>query len=118
MMIEQQVLAFLRRHVSEQVVLMRRENPPEQYYLIEKTGSEVSNHIYSSTIVIQSCAETIEKAATMSDKVIRLMLSEFDTLPFIYGVSLNAEYNFTDTIEKKPRYQAVFDVSHADERSN
>ena len=30
----------------------------------------------------------------------------------IRGVSLNSDYNFTDTTTKEYRYQAVFDIGH------
>lgn len=117
-MIEATVIEFLSGAVSDQVVMMRREKAPARYYVIEKTGSSVENHVYTSTITIQSYAPTLQEAATMSDQVIRLMLDGLVTLPDIFGVELNAEYNYTDTATKTPRYQAVFDIFHADERSN
>lgn len=117
-MIEQTIIDFLSRNLSDEVMLMRRETVPDRYYVIEKTGSSVENHIYASTIAVQSYGKTLQEAATMSDQVIRLMLDSLVELPEIFGVDLNAEYNYTDTATKTPRYQAVFDVSHTDERSN
>lgn len=117
-MIEKNIIDFLSARVSDEVMLMRTQVAPERFYLIEKTGSSVENHVYASTIAIQSYAPTLQEAATMSDLLIRLMLNSLPELPNIYGVSLNAEYNYTDTATKTTRYQAVFDVYHADERSN
>lgn len=116
-MIEQTIIDYLSRSLADAVMLMRRETVPDRYYVIEKTGSSVENHVYTSTVAVQSYGKTLQEAATMSDKVIRVMLDGFAELPNIYGVDLNAEYNFTDTAEKQPRYQAVFDIYHADERS-
>ena len=116
MMIEETVINYLKARLADEVVMMRKENPPARFYVVEKTGSSVENHIYNSTITIQSYAPTLYEAAAMSDEAIRQMLQLVEIMD-IFGVSLNAEYNYTDTATKTPRYQAVFDVNHADERS-
>ena len=85
---------------------------PAKFYLIEKTGGGLDEHIKRSTLVIQSYAPSMYEAASMSEEVVALMLYGLVEQDEIVSVSLNSEYNFTDTSQKKYRYQAVFDIIH------
>lgn len=85
---------------------------PERFYLIEKTGSRLTNHIYQSTFTIQSYAPTLYEAAEQNEVIKSLMLDGFLDEPEVANVSLNSDYNYTDTQSKIYRYQAVFDITH------
>lgn len=85
---------------------------PGPFIVIEKTGSSMENWICESTIAIQSYADSLYNAAELNAQVINAMLTGAVTLDEITRVDLNSDYNFTDTETKRPRYQAVFDVTH------
>ena len=94
------------------VVLEVPKTQPAKFYLVEKTGGGLDDHISKSTIVIQSYADSLYTAAAMSEEVIALMKYGLVEQEEVVSVSLNSEYNYTDTTEKKYRYQAVFDIIH------
>lgn len=117
-MIEVTILEYLREYFEEDsipVYLNLPESLPnpesQEFILIEKTGSSLENWLFESTIAIQSYGRDLYSAASLSQRVIRAMI-EAISIDEITSVSLNSEYEFTDTETKRPRYQAVFDVSH------
>ena len=67
--------------------------------------------IKSATFAIQSYADSMFEAASLNEVVKEKMLDIIGEKE-ITKVSLNSDYNFTDTATKKYRYQAVFDLKH------
>lgn len=114
-MIEKIVFDFLISNLSVPVYMETPINAPENYALIEKTGSGESDRIKSATFVVQSYGKSLYDAAVLNEEVKTQMLGN-DTIPGlngsnrVFGVSLNSDYNFTDTATKRYRYQAVFDI--------
>ena len=110
-MIEAIILDYLKRVLSVPCYMEKPENPPESYCIIEKTGSDYSNLLYSAMFAIQSYAPSMYKAAELNLAVKRAMenITELDD---ITHCELNSDYNYTDTAKKGYRYQAVFDISH------
>lgn len=88
------------------------QNPPLIFYTMEKTGSSLTNHVYSSTFAIQSHADTLYHAASMNEEIKNVMLDDAIALNEVASIRLNSDYNYTDTTSKKYRYQAIFDVIH------
>lgn len=111
-MIEKTILDFLNDILSVPVYTEIPKDYPSFFYVIEKTGGAQDDHIYNSTITIKSYGETLYQAASLSEDLIEVMLYELIELDQIISVSLNSNYNFTDTSEKRYRYQAVFDIYH------
>lgn len=115
-MIEKIVLDFLTDELSPIPVSMKvpESNPNpggEQFVVIEKTGSSVSNKICEATIAVQSYAPTLFQAATLNEQVLNTMFGIIE-LDSVTAVRLEGDYNFTDETRKQPRYQAVFVLSH------
>lgn len=108
-MIEKIVLDYLNSVLDVMVVLEKPEEEPEEYVLIEKTGSSYEDFINTSTIALQSYSSSLYKAATLNEKVKKAM-NEIIVLDDISKSKLNSDYNFTDTTKKKYRYQAVYDL--------
>lgn len=52
-MIEKSIYNYLKTEQDIGVYLERPKNPPERYYLIEKTSGGMTNHIMNSTIIVQ-----------------------------------------------------------------
>lgn len=109
-MIEKIILDFLNER-NIQVYMEETPDMPEEYILIEKTGSGESDGIKYATISIQSFSTSLFKAAILNEKVKDVMRNCI-VLDSICKCELNSDYNYTDTQKKKYRYQAVFDISH------
>lgn len=110
-MIEIVIKQFLDNHLSVPTFLERESEMPDSFVLFEKTGSGKKNQLPASTFAFQSYAKSMYEAAKLNEelKVAAECLVELD---LISGVSLNSDYNFTDTATKEYRYQAVFDINH------
>lgn len=117
-MIEKVIMDYLSEELTEVPVYMEAPesdpNPsftPQRYVVLEKTGSGMENHLCTAMIAVQSYAGTLYDAAQLNDQVKQLMLAAV-SLNDITRVELNSDYNFTDDSTKRPRYQAVFDITH------
>lgn len=110
-MIEKKVLDYLKTVLSVPVYPEKPDNAPERYVLIEKTGGSCENFVYSDTIAIQSHAESLFEASKLNKEVKKAM-NNIITLDSIGKSKLNTDYNYTDTVKKKYRYQAVYDLTY------
>lgn len=110
-MIEKIVMDYLTAAVQVPAYMERPENPPDEYIIVEKTGSEKRNCVYTSTLAIQSYSDTLYHAAVLS-KLVREAMEEIVVLPELGGVREGSEYNFTNPADKQYRYQAVFTLYH------
>ena len=114
-MIEITVYEFLKSKLLAPVYTEIPNNPPSRMVTIEKTVSSQENQINRATLAIQSYGKSLYEAAELNEIVKETMLDGLDgliTLDEIAKVSLNSDYNFTDTTTKKYRYQAVFEIVH------
>lgn len=84
---------------------------PESFVTVEKTGSGRSNLINSATIAVQSWAATRAAAADLCAQVESVMDS-LSAEPEISRCAIDTSYNFPDQARNKPRYQAVFSITH------
>lgn len=109
-MIEEIIGNYLMYELNQDVYFERPETPPTTYIVVEKTGSELRNHIYSATIAIQAYANSMYEASSLNESVKEVMLN-IVTLDDIGGVRLNSDYNFTDTSTKQYRYQSVWQIN-------
>ncbi|OJG14846.1 hypothetical protein RU96_GL000600 [Enterococcus canintestini] len=98
-------------HLDVPSFLERPEIVPDSYVLFEKTGSSKSNYLPSSTFAFQSYAPSMYEAAVLNEAV-KEAVEGMIVLDEISKISLNSDYNFTDTTTKEYRYQAVFDINH------
>ena len=110
-MIEQTILEYLEHELSVPVFVMQPEDPPASYVILEKTGGGNENHIPSSTIAIQSYGASVYEASALNDDV-KTAMENILELDEITRCHLDTDYSFTDISRKKPRYQAVFDITH------
>ena len=109
-MIELTIKTFLESELSVPVYLEMPGNG-NRFVLMEKTGSGKSKRLPSSTFAFQSYAESLYQAAVLNE-LVKQAVENLETHPDIGRVSLNSDYNFTDTETKRYRYQAVFDITH------
>lgn len=110
-MIETIILNYLSEKLSVPVRMEEEPNLPEEYVILEKTGSGITNFINRATVAIQSYSNSLYDAAQLNEKVKEAM-DHITDLDDISRCELNTDYNYTDTSRKKYRYQAVFDIVH------
>ena len=108
-MVEETILDYLNDTLEEQALMEHSGHEPECFVLIEKTGSSTENHIEHATLAIQSYAPTMYQAAQLNYRVKKAMEKSI-ALPDISRCVCNSDYNYTDTTQKRDRYQAVFDI--------
>lgn len=105
------VIAYLDQGTNYEVYSTIPEDPPEAFLIVDKTGSSFSNHISRDTIAVQSYGRTKLEAEEMNELVKELMLNYVGDNQ-IGNVQLNSDYSFPDLAEKRPRFQAVFEVTN------
>lgn len=110
-MIELTVYDFLKNTKKLNVFMVVPATRPDAFYVIEKTGSSLTNHVSKATFAIRSYAKTQYDAALMNE-VVKSAMFDLITLDEVSKVSLNSDYNYTDTDTKTYSYQAVFVVTH------
>lgn len=116
-MIEDLIIEYLNKNLLIPVVGVIEPNLPEEFVLVEKTGGGWDNHVQRATISIRSYAGTTRNAAVLNEDIKKLMLGDGDgyesgitSVENISKCGLNSDYNATDTVNKRPRYQAVYDL--------
>lgn len=114
-MIEKTILDHLSAVLDAPCGMGVPPDPPPHFVVLEKTGETRENCIRDAILAVQSYAPTLLEAATLSEAVVAAMLNAVQ-LPSVAAVELNGNYNFTDTATKQYRYQAVFDVTHYEQK--
>lgn len=110
-MIEQLVIEFLTALLD---VPVHDEVPPAQpnsFVVVDKTGSGRENFILSATFAVQSYAPTKHEAAALNERV-KAAMDQLIERDEVVSSRLNSDYPYTDTAQKRYRYQAVYDVQH------
>lgn len=110
-MIELIVKNYLSTKLEIPIVFEHQINLPKRFILIQKTSGSRENFLNSSTIAIQSYAESMFESAKLNEKIKNLMY-DLITVDEVSSVDLNSDYNFTDTETKQYRYQAIFDIHY------
>lgn len=116
-MIEETIRSFLAERLDVPVRLSVPTPAPARFVVVEKTGSGYEDGIYSATIAVQSyghnaCDHDGTLGAAQLNEQIKAAIQAADTLPEVVSCDLVTDYNFPDTTRKRPRYQAVFSITH------
>lgn len=110
MTIEEIVCNYLSSKLNCTVLPEKPQRPFGRMVFVERSGG-TGKFIKSSTIAIQSYEESLYKTAKLNDDVIEAMFGIVEN-DQVCSVTLNQNYNYTDTTTKEYRYQAVFEVVH------
>src|SRR5699024_3339305 len=110
-MIEVILKDYLDEHLSVPVFFDYPSNASSDFVLIDKVGGGEQSHLVSSSFAFQSYSESKYGAIVLNEKVKKVVKGSIELMD-ISRVQLNSDYNFPDTLRKKPRYQAVFDINH------
>jgi hypothetical protein len=108
-MIEKIILEYLQE-CGYKVFLEKPDIPPNEYLLVEKTGSRRSNRIDSATVAIQSYAPSMVAAVELNERM-KTSMDDIIELNNIGSCDLNSDYSYNDTQTKSYRYQAVYDIT-------
>lgn len=112
-MIESTILSFLNNAGLDAPLYMEiPENPPEEFYILENTGQSMRDHVRTTTMAVQSYAQSMERAADLAYEIDEIILETLQELDDVAGVRLNSLYNFTDQSTKQYRYQGVYIITH------
>lgn len=111
MTIEQIVCNFITEKLGVVCLPEKPNRPFTNKVFVERTGGGGSRFLKESTIAIQSYGESMYESAVLNDRVVEIMPDLIEEVNVI-TVSLNSNYNFTNTETKEYRYQAVFDITH------
>ena len=112
-LIEVTVISHLATELkTAHVYAERPANPPDEFYIIEKTSSDETNHIQAATVAVQSISRSSLLAAAQMSKAAEKAMKTLIDEPDVSRCKLNSAYNFTDTETREYRYQAVFDITY------
>ena len=92
-MIEEKVREYLEDKLDIPVRMEEEPGLPEEYVLIEKTGSGEENHIASATLAIQSYSGSLYGAASLNERVKEAMEKILK-----WTISVSASLTATTTI--------------------
>nr|DAX27475.1 MAG TPA: tail completion protein [Caudoviricetes sp.] len=109
-MIEKTIYKYLQDILKIPVFISEPEKPPASYVLLDRTDGD-DGPIKHATIAFQSYSQTILEACKLNERLKEAMRGA-TRLDDIVKVKLNSDYNFTDTETKRPRYQAVYDLTY------
>ena len=109
-MIAKEELDYLGEGLSVGVYM---ESPEEltNYILLDQTGSSLNDHIITTTIAVQSYAPSLYEAMVLNESV-KAAMEGFAQLANVTRVELDTDYNFTNTVTKQYRWQAVYNITH------
>lgn len=110
MILEKVICDYLSSKLDCSVLPEKPKRPFGRMVFVERTSGS-GQFIKESTVAIQSYEESMFKAAELNELVKEAMFDMIE-LDYITKVTLNSNYNYTDTATKEYRYQAVFDIVH------
>lgn len=110
-MIEATVIAYLNNRINVSVYAEMPESKPDKFIIVEKTGSSRVNRVNHATLALQSYAPSMLEASELNEDVKEVM----DGIIILSNISssrLNSDYNFTNSADKRYRYQAVYELTY------
>ena len=109
-MIELTVCNYLNEKLDCPVLPEKLDRPFGRMVFVERTGGR-GRFLRETTLAVQSYGTSLYEAAALNEEVIEQMMGLVEVSE-VTKVTLNSNYNYTDTTTKEYRYQAVFDVVH------
>lgn len=110
-MIIPDLIDFLSEELPGTFVGMEAPEDTTGYVLIDQTASSRRNHIITTTVAIQSYGSSLVDAFLLNETV-KGKMEDFLDEEGITRVSLETDYNFTNTATKQYRWQAVYQITH------
>ena len=112
MNIEIAVIDYLRKALeTDRIYAEVPEEKNGTFFVIDKIGSSTENRICTSTIAIQSYADSKLDASEQNERMKKAM-DGITVLDCISGCQRDTDYDYTNIAKKQYRYQAVFEITH------
>lgn len=110
-MIEITVKGFLEQKLQVPVFMEFPPNPPDRFVVLRKADSSRENLVDTSMLVADSYAESLLEAAKLNE-LVKAALDDLIELDTVSSSRRGGDYPFTDTKNKRYRYQAVQNITH------
>ena len=111
MVIEYVLLNYLIANLDVPVYMEEPTTKADSYVVIEKTGSSVTDHINNANFAVQSYGASKQDAIDLNE-IVKSVMAEFPDKTNVFSCKLNSDYDYTDTVTKRYRYQAVFVITY------
>lgn len=105
------IKSHLDKHLNVPNYQEKPVTKPKRFVVVDKVGSGETNHLPTATIAFQSYAESKYEAEKLNYEL-KEIVKKMVELDEVRGVTLNSDYNFTDTTTKEYRYQAVYEIRY------
>lgn len=110
-MIEIIVKEFIEQRLPVPVLMEFPANPPNRFIVLRKADSSRENLVDTAMFVADSYAESLLEAAKLNVQVIAA-LDDLIMLDAVSSSKRGGDYPFTDTKNKRYRYQAVQNITY------
>ena len=110
MILEKVICDYLTSKLDCKALPEKPKRPFGRMVFVERTSGS-GQFVKQSTVAVQSYEESMFKAAELNE-LVKATMFDLIELDSIVKVTLNSNYNYTDTATKEYRYQAVFDIVH------
>ena len=111
-MIEQIILQYLETtSMNVAVITEIPPDPPDEYIIIKKAGSERENHIDTATMQFDCCAKSKYRAAEISSEL-QTAIEDMVTLDNVSCCEFGGDYDNTDTENKKYCYRVMYNITY------
>ena len=112
MNVEAVIISYLKTALETDHVYAEVPVPaPNEFFVVDKTGSSTTNRICTSTVAVQSYGPSKVRAAELNE-TLKQTMDSIVTLDEIGACHIVSDYNFSNIAKKQHRYQAVFDITH------
>jgi len=111
-MIEKTVFDYLASNMNVPVFMEVPETDiPSEFVVVEKVGGDITDHIRSATIALQSYSlNSLYNAAALNEELHDVMDVMADNVSSVSECGMTADTNFTDTSTKRYRYQCLYNI--------
>ena len=106
---ERVILEGLKQALNVPVSMEHLPDEPKEYVLLERVGGSQEIGLERASFAVQSHSDSMYGACELNQKVRKAMLDLIED-PHISRVTLDSDYNYTDTTTKKYRYQGIYDL--------
>ncbi len=110
-MIELLIKSFLESKLPQRVYMEFPSKPPERFFLLRRSGQGREDMLETSTLVLDSYAESLLEAARLNE-IGKAAMDELSELDEITSSKRSGDYPLEDVQNKRYRYQAVQTITH------
>lgn len=111
-MIEKIIIEHLEAALDVPVYVMMPDVLPQEFVVIDRTGTSIENRITTTSIVIDSYSSVSTLAAAELADAVNSAMDELNNDANVAGCHMENCIKYTDVVRKIPRYQSTFAITH------